>query len=111
MRQVIAFVLIFLVNPLLAQEAIIFKKELVETAHWFPYGLVLIALIAAVLMLAKNSKKIISKQSQCKVIEKIAIHHKTKIYVIDYQGQRFLVADNQNSLAIQALQETSSNYE
>ncbi|MCL9682642.1 hypothetical protein [Legionella maioricensis] len=111
MRQLTTFILIFLVNPLFAEETINFKKELVTTVHWFPYGIVLILLFIALLLLAKNSKKVISTNAKCKIIERIAVHHKTKVYVIVYQGQKFLVADNQNSLAIHALQETSSAYE
>lgn len=107
MRQITSFILFFLTNSILASEAIIFKKELVSNTHWFPYGLVMIVLIIVVLILAKNSKKINSTPPKCKVIERIAVQHKTKVYVIDYQGQKFLVADNQNSLAIHALQERS----
>jgi flagellar biogenesis protein FliO len=105
MRQFITVLLLSLANPLLAEEAIVFKKELISTFHWFPYSIILIVLIIAVLVLAKNSKKIIKTHSSCKVIESIAIHHKTKVHVIDYQGQKFLLADNQHSLAIHALQE------
>ncbi len=111
MRQITLFILLFLVNPLFAEEAISFKKELVTTVHWFPYGIVLILLIIALLILAKNSKKVMTAHAKCKVIERVAIHHKTKVYVIAYQGQQFLLADNQNSLAIHALQENSSDDE
>ena len=109
MRQVIAFWLFLVVKPSMAERAIVFKKELLSSYHWFPYGLVLIALILAILILAKKSKKIIKTPSQCTVLERIAINHKTKAYIIDYQGQKFLIADNQHSVAIQALQESSNS--
>ena len=109
MRFLVLIILSFLINPLQAKNAITFKKELVANVHWFPYGLVLIVLIIAVLILAKSSKKISNTQSKCKIIEKTTLNHKTKIFVIDYQGQQFLIADNQNALAIHSLQVNSQS--
>jgi hypothetical protein len=107
MRHFLGFILLFLFNPLFAEKALMFKKDLTANTHWFPYGLVLVVLIVTLFILAKKSKKISNSDSKCKVIEKLAVHHKTKVYVIAYQGQQFLLADNQNSLAIHALQEGS----
>lgn len=108
MYRVVAFLFVFLINPLYAEEAISFKKELVASSSWLPYGSILIVLVITLLVLAKHSKKIIHNNAQCQVIEKISVHNKTKVYVIAYQEQKFLVADNQNSLAIHALRTTSS---
>jgi hypothetical protein len=105
MRQLAMFILIGAANTLQAAEPLLFKKDEVASIPWVPYGLVFFILISTVFILAKNLKKTSYVQANFKVIEKIAVHHKTKLYVIDYQGQKFLVADNQNSLAIQALQE------
>lgn len=105
MRSALVSFLFLLTTPLYAEEAIVFKKELFSPHYWFPYGLVLIVLLIVVFILAKNSKKLISPHSPGIVVEKTSINHKTKVYIINYQGQKFLLADNQNSLAIQALQE------
>jgi len=109
MRYVTGLVLFFLINPLMAGEAIAFKKDLVTTTHWLPYGLVLLILISALLFFAKNTKKTFKTNPKLKVLERIAIHHKTRLYIIDYQGQQFLLADNQSSVTIQALHEINSD--
>lgn len=88
-----------------------FKEELVTNTHWIPYGLVLIVLFAVLMILAKYSKKKIKSNSTFKVIERMAIHHKTKAFVIDYQGQQFLLTDNQNSLAIHPLKKVNTDAE
>lgn len=109
MRYVSSLVLFFLINPLMAEEAITFKKELVTSTHWLSYGLVLLVLISFLFLFAKNTKKVLGTSTQLKVLERIAIHHKTRVYVLDYQGQQFLLADNQNSVTIQALHETNTD--
>ncbi|CEG57454.1 hypothetical protein [Legionella fallonii] len=108
MCRISAFLLFFFLHSLYAEEAITFKKELVASNSWTPYGIILLILVMALLVLAKNSKRIIPTNNQCRVVEKISVHHKTKVYVIAYQDQKFLVADNQNSLAIHALKNTST---
>jgi flagellar biogenesis protein FliO len=96
-------ILLLFSNSLWAQESLGFKKELVSDIHWTPYVLVLVILFSILFILAKYSKKSAGSGVSCKVIEKITVHHKTRIYIIDYKGQNFLIADNQNSVAIQPL--------
>lgn len=108
MYRVIMFLLCFFIHPLHAEEAISFKKELMASSSWFPYGILVVILVITIFVLAKHSKKIIHNDAQCRVVEKIFIHNKTKVYVIAYQEQKFLVADNQNSLAIHVLKNTST---
>lgn len=98
-------VLLFLSSVLHAQSTLAFKKEPLSTVHWFPYLLVLAILLVALLVLAKKSKGLTKNNGKNLIIEKIPINHKTQIYVLDYQGQRFLIADNQNALAIHPLHE------
>ena len=107
MTRSLALFLSILTTPLWAKESLAFKKELIVNAHWLPYGLVVIVLIVALLILAKKTRQTGTSNPACKVIEKISVHHKTKVFVIEYQKQRFLIADNQNSLAIHPVQEPS----
>ncbi len=100
-----ATVLFFLSGALHAQSTFAFKKEPLSTVHWFPYLLVLAILLVALLALAKKSKGLIKNNGKNQIIEKIPINQKTQVYVLDYQGQRFLIADNQNALAIHPLHE------
>lgn len=95
--------MIFLSDSLHAGSALGFKKDLVSQVHWAPYLLGLGFLFIALIVLAKKSKGFIKTNSQCQLIESIPIHYKTKVHVIEYQGQRFLIADNQQALAIHPL--------
>ena len=107
MYRIAAFILLFFSHQLYAGETISFKKELVASSSWLPYGMTLVILVITLLMLAKHSKKLLHNSTQCRVVEKLSVHNKTKVYVIAYQEQKFLVADNQNSVAIHALRNTS----
>lgn len=81
-----------------------FKKDPLSTLPWYPYVLILGILFAVLFILAKKSKNLIKPHPTCQIIERIPIHHKTQVYVIDLYGQRFLIADNQNALAIHPVQ-------
>ncbi|WP_298626873.1 hypothetical protein [uncultured Legionella sp.] len=111
MYRFIFFMLALWVNPLFAKEDLVFKKELISNPHWYSYGLVLILLLISIIVLAKYSKRTGATEQKCKVIERISIHHKTKVYVIHYQGKQFLLADNQNALAIHPLHQTGLSHE
>ncbi|WP_058535523.1 hypothetical protein [Legionella saoudiensis] len=95
-----------LVSPVLhAQSTLPFKEDPINHIHWIPYLAVLLILLIVLSIIAKRSKGLVKKVSQGQLIEKIPIHHKMQVYILDYQGQRFLIADNQNSLAIHPVQE------
>ncbi|MDR3443418.1 MAG: hypothetical protein P4L65_10450 [Legionella sp.] len=95
--------MICLSSSLHADSALGFKKDLVSQVHWTPYLLGLGFLFVALIVLAKKSKGFIKTNAQCQLIESIFIHYKTKVHVIEYHGQRFLIADNQQALAIHPL--------
>lgn len=103
MRMLVVLVVSSLVNPLFAASDLAFKKDMIATVHWFPYGLVLVLLVGILLFLAKKSPHLKRINTNSKVIETIAVNHKTKVYVIELQGKQFLIADNQNALAISRL--------
>ncbi|KTD51325.1 flagellar biosynthetic protein FliO [Legionella quateirensis] len=111
MERFLLLILISWINPLLANQPVVFKKELVTNTHWSPYVLILFVLLAVLFILAQYSKKSKTTSSKCKVIEQVSVHNKTKIFVIDYQGQQFLLADNQNALTLLPLQDTELHHE
>lgn len=111
MYRYIIFTLALWMNPVYAQESLLFKKEMITNTHWFSYVLALFVLFVSLLILAKFTKKGGIPNPQCKIVERINIHHKTKVYVLDYQGQRLLLADNQSALAIYPLQDSESHHE
>lgn len=111
MHRFIFLVLSFWINPLFAKDDLVFKKELISNPHWYSYGLVLILLLISIILLARYSKKAGVTELKCRVIERVNIQHKTKVYVIDYQGQQFLLADNQHALAIHPLHQSGFSHE
>ncbi|WP_133135603.1 hypothetical protein [Legionella rowbothamii] len=95
-----------LIAPALhAQNTLAFKQDPIAQIHWIPYLVVLLILLVILSFLAKRSKGLVKKPTQYQLIEKISVHHKMQVYILDYQGQRFLIADNQNALAIHPIQE------
>lgn len=65
-------------------------------------GIAVIMLILAFILVKRVHAKP-SQQSACRVIEKQFLTNKTVVYVLEYQQQRFLLADNQQALAIHSL--------
>lgn len=97
-----------LLNSSCAQNAFAFKQDPGSHVHWIPYLFVLGILFLVLCFLAMRSKHTIKSTTQCHVVEQIALHHKAKVYIVDYQGQRFLIAENPNALAIHPVQEEKS---
>ena len=85
----------------LAQAALPLKND-VASVHWIPLSLVLLILLIVLLLLIKYSQQPNLKNPKTYILETIPIHYKTKAYIIEYQGQRFLITDNQNAIAIHA---------
>jgi|GEM_PF-2496993 len=93
-----------------AGDQLVFKKAFTPGISWFTYALVLVFLLIAALLLAKRMKPANMGKSTCQVLEKKYLGNKTVVYVLDYQNQRFLLADNQHALTIQAL-DSGQTYE
>lgn len=80
-----------------------FKPDFHFSLSWGSYTLALMMLLVVIFILAKKHRPLISPKTDCKLIEKTALSHKTMVYIIEHQQQRFLLADNQQSLAIHPL--------
>lgn len=102
MQKMSILIGLILIRPAFAS-SLVFKKELVANPHWVPYGIVLLILFIVLFILARYSKKNGRIHSEFKVIDKLIVNNKTNIFIIDYQGERILLADNQNALAIHTL--------
>lgn len=87
-----------------AAEAITFKQPFSVKMNWLNYGITIVILLLIIaLFIAKRHKPHQAKQSLCQLVEKKYLGNKTVLYVIDYQQKRFLLADNQQALAIHEL--------
>lgn len=99
-------VLMVLVNSkVLAMDSLTFKQSPSLHNGWLTYSMAIVILLGIVLVLAKKHRFALTQNSQCQLIEKKYLGNKTVVYVIDYQQQRFLLADNQHALSFHALQE------
>ncbi len=82
----------------------IFKPELILSHyHWLSYGVILLVLMITLLILAKKYQTRTPLINHCQLIEKKHLSSKHVIYIIEYQQQRFLLADNQNALLLHPL--------
>lgn len=90
-------------NVSLAADPIVFKQPFSLQHGWLMYGFALVVLLVIVLIIAKKHRPGLVNKSVCQLVEKKYLGNKTVVYVIDYQQQRFLLADNQHALALHAL--------
>lgn len=112
MKRAITLLVCYAITHLsYAGEPILFKKEPAIHPHWLSYGFVLLILFITLIILAKKTKSRTNSSPQGKIIETLFLHQKTKAYVIDYKGQQFLIAENQNALAIHALDKAFPQHE
>ena len=90
-------------------DPIIFKHEFSLHGHWWSYGLAIGLLLVMIIILAKKHKPASLSKTACTLIEKKLLSHKTIVYIVEYQQQRFLLADNQQALAIHPLTQEGSD--
>lgn len=81
----------------------VFKPESPMSLSWGSYMLALVTLLILMVILFKKQKPLVTQKSDCKLIEKKVLSHKTIVYIIEYQSQQFILADNQQSLSIHPL--------
>ena len=100
----LVFILLSVLTPAASSaEAITFKPDFSAKLSWLNYGVAIVLLVIIALIIAKKYKPNLAKKSVCQLVEKKYLSNKTVVYVIDYQQQRFLLADNQHALAIHEL--------
>lgn len=92
-----------------ASDAIMFKPEFVPKHGWLQYGVAILMLLVMSLLIAKKYKPRVLPHARCQLIEKKYLGNKTMVYIIEYQQQRFLLADNQNALAVHLLKNEDCN--
>jgi len=107
--KALRYLLVLFSSVAKASETITFKPAFSSKIHWFNYGSVLVILLLATFYIAKKNKPVSTKKSLCQIVEKKYLGNKTVVYVIDYQQQRFLLADNQQSLALHPFKPEGNN--
>lgn len=103
MRVVLILIHCLISSLVYASEPIHFKQALVGKINWTAYGMVMMFLVLAIVYVSKKYKPKSPDKTLCHVIEKTYLGNKTVVYVIDYQEQRFLLADNQQALSFYAV--------
>jgi flagellar biogenesis protein FliO len=78
-----------------------YKPPFAPQHGWFSYGLVLVILLTLLLVLGRAIKpRHFSKSTVLRLIEKKSLNGQTTLYLMEYQQQRFLLADKPNALLI-----------
>ena len=86
-----------------ASETILFKQPFYPKHGWLTYGSAIILLLILVFIITKKHKPSSNQRQVCQLVEKKYLGNKTVVYILDYQQQRFILADNQHALALHQL--------
>ncbi|ARG96953.1 hypothetical protein [Legionella micdadei] len=84
-------------------ENIPFKENFQLKPGWIIYLLAILTLAAIYLISARKNRGSQLQSSACLVVDKKRLSTKTTVYILDYQNQRFLLAENQHALVFQQL--------
>lgn len=103
LRLLIVIIGNFFSTAVMASEQIAFKQPFSPKNGWLSYAIAVAALLALLATLLKKYKPVGNTRSSCQLIEKKYLGNKTIVYVFEYQQQRFLLADNQQALALHPL--------
>ena len=90
-------------------EPIVFKAPFAPINGWFSYATILIVLLLLIAIIIKKYKQTSAVPPNCRLVETTRLGNKTVLYLVDYQQQRFLLADNQQSLALHVLNKEVSD--
>ena len=85
-------------------QTIPFKAPFSPQYSWVTLAVTLAILVVVTLVIAKKYKPNTVCISPCRLIEKKYLSNKTIVYILEYQQQRFLLADNQQSIALHPLE-------
>lgn len=88
-------------------EQITFKQTFNPKPSWSIALLLLMALLSTLIVLAKKRKLRQLDSSSCFIVEKKRLDAKTMIFIVEYQHELFLLADNQQALAWQLITKKS----
>ena len=88
---------------------IVFKAAFTPTNGWFAYVTLLGVLLVIIAVIIKKYQQKPSLPRNCRLVETTRLGNKTVLYLVDYQQQRFLLADNQQSLALHFLNKKASD--
>lgn len=95
----------FIPSMLHADASLSFKPAFVPRQGWYSYVIAILALLAILMVLVKKKYQGTSPQKNWQVLDKCRLSQKTTLYIVEYQQQRFLVGDNQQSLSFLPLNE------
>lgn len=102
---ILSFVMVFVPSLLHADASLPFKPAFVPRQGWYSYVIAILALLAILMVLVKKKYPGTGSQKNWQVLDKCQLSQKTTLYIVEYQQQRFLVGDNQQSLSFLPLNE------
>ncbi len=102
--QIINISLLSLITPTVkADELLLFKQDITPHHSWLVYALALGIMLIFILLLAKKNRSQLNQPGGCKLLEKKHLSNKTVLYILEYQQQRFILADNQQTMTVHPL--------
>ena len=106
MKQLVC--LLVLTNSLYAAQSSPFKSDAINSQHlsWYVL-LLLVAFFLLIFFLFYKHKGILSQSKKNAALTCIGRHGKTTVFAIEYKGQHFLLAENQQALSFCPVREIS----
>lgn len=108
MKTLIKMAVILFTQWASAADSILFKPDYLPQHNWTRYIVAIIILFFIGILFVKKNKRLSTLSNTCQLIEKKHLGNKTIVYILDYQQQRFILADNQQALVLYALNQDSS---
>lgn len=104
MKKLIFFIYFLNSHALFSANTLPFKEEVSFNPYWWQTCVILLILLIILLLLPKKNPLKVAPASQLTLLEKKTLSHKTCVYVLQYQGVQFLLADNHTQVTLHPLE-------
>jgi flagellar biogenesis protein FliO len=105
MKKIIFYCMMLHNHVLFSADALQFKEELKLPTYWLAIGAVLLLILVTLLIVMKKNPLKMSQTANLKLLEKRTLSHKTCVYLLEYRGLKFLLADNHANITLHPLED------
>ena len=102
-RRLLQALCFSLLNQRSYASEIVFKPAFMPKISGFNMGLTVVAVLIMALFWLRSHKAHPKIPSMCQLLEKKHLSNKTIVYMLSIENQRFLLADNQQTMVLHAI--------
>ncbi len=103
MRRVLQALCLHLLTHCAMASDMVFKPAFTPKISGFNLGLTVMGLLVMAFLGWRSFKRSPHIPGSCQLLEKKHLSHKTIVYIIAHENQRFLLADNQHTMVLHAI--------